>query len=92
MMIRVVYPGSGFRLFTHPGSRIQGSKRHWIQNLGSGTLLFKPNAVLKSLDYLRKDIFLTFSNVKSLNRSFAHLGSDELVINIALPRHSSTVF
>ncbi len=27
-MIRVVHPGSGF--FTHPGSRIQGLKRHRI--------------------------------------------------------------
>ena len=27
-MIRVVYPGSGSWLFTHPGSRIQGWKRH----------------------------------------------------------------
>jgi hypothetical protein len=25
-------PGSGFCLFTHPGSRIRGSKRHWIHN------------------------------------------------------------
>ncbi len=29
-MIRVVHPGSGSILFTHPGSRIQGSKRHRI--------------------------------------------------------------
>jgi hypothetical protein len=29
-MIRVVHPGSGSLLFTHPGSRIQGSKRHRI--------------------------------------------------------------
>jgi hypothetical protein len=29
-MIRVVYPGSGSGFFTHPGSRIQGSKRHRI--------------------------------------------------------------
>jgi hypothetical protein len=29
-MIRVVHPGSG--LFTHPGSQIQGSKRHRIPN------------------------------------------------------------
>jgi hypothetical protein len=27
-MIRVVHPGFG--IFTHPGSRIQGSKRHRI--------------------------------------------------------------
>jgi hypothetical protein len=69
-----------------------GVKKALDPESGSATLLFKPNAVLKSLDYLRKDIFLTFSNVKSLNRNFAHLGSDELVINIALPRHSSTAF
>ncbi len=31
-MILVVRPG----LFTHPGSRIQGSKRHPIQDPGSG--------------------------------------------------------
>ncbi len=29
-MIRVVHPGSGSVFFTHPGSRIQGSKRHRI--------------------------------------------------------------
>ncbi len=29
-MIRVVHPGSGSLHFTHPGSRIQGSKRHRI--------------------------------------------------------------
>ncbi len=29
-MIRVVHPGSESWLFTHPGSRIQGSKRHRI--------------------------------------------------------------
>jgi len=29
-MIRVVHPGSGSLLFSHPDSRIQGSKRHRI--------------------------------------------------------------
>jgi hypothetical protein len=29
-MIWIVHPGSGSGLFTHPGSRIQGSKRHRI--------------------------------------------------------------
>jgi hypothetical protein len=29
-MIRIVHPGSGSWFFTHPGSRIQGSKRHRI--------------------------------------------------------------
>jgi hypothetical protein len=29
-MIRVVHSGSGSRIFTHPGSRSQGSKRHRI--------------------------------------------------------------
>jgi hypothetical protein len=33
-MIRVAHPGSGSRFFTHPGSRIQGSKRHRIRNTG----------------------------------------------------------
>jgi hypothetical protein len=34
-MIWVVHPGSdpGSRFFTHPGSRIQGSKRHRIPDL-----------------------------------------------------------
>jgi hypothetical protein len=33
-MVRVVHPGSGSWFLTHPGSRIQGSKRHriWIRN------------------------------------------------------------
>jgi hypothetical protein len=31
-MIRVVYPGSGSWLFTHPGSRIKVSNRHQIPN------------------------------------------------------------
>jgi hypothetical protein len=37
-MIRVVHPGSGFR-FTHPGSRIQGSKRHQIPDPQHGLKL-----------------------------------------------------
>jgi hypothetical protein len=38
-MIRVVYPGSRIRMltFSHPGSRIQGSKRHPIPDPGSGS-------------------------------------------------------
>jgi hypothetical protein len=38
-MIRVVHPGSRIRMltFSHPGSRIQGSKRHPIPNPGSGS-------------------------------------------------------
>ncbi len=31
-MIRVVHHGSGSWFFTHPGSRIQGSKRHRMLN------------------------------------------------------------
>jgi hypothetical protein len=36
-MIRVVHPGSRIRMltFSHPGSRIQGSKRHPIPDPGS---------------------------------------------------------
>jgi hypothetical protein len=41
-MIRVVHPGSRIRMLTtgisHPGSRIQGSKRHPITDPGSATL------------------------------------------------------
>jgi hypothetical protein len=39
-MIRVVHPGSRIRMltFSHPGSRIQGSKRHPIPDPGSATL------------------------------------------------------
>jgi len=39
-MIRVVHPGSRIRIltFSHPGSRIQGSKRHPIPDPGSATL------------------------------------------------------
>ncbi len=33
-MILVVHPGSGSWFFTHPGSRIQGSKRHRIPDTG----------------------------------------------------------
>jgi hypothetical protein len=44
-MIWVVHPGSRFRMLTffHPGSRIQGSKRHPIPDPGSGsaTLIVK---------------------------------------------------
>jgi hypothetical protein len=42
-MIRVVHPGSGCRLSSHPGSRIQGSKRHRIRirNTGQQALLSK---------------------------------------------------
>jgi hypothetical protein len=38
-MIRVVHPVSRIRIltFTHPGSRIQGSKRHPIPDPGSGS-------------------------------------------------------
>jgi hypothetical protein len=38
-MIRVVHPGSRIRMLTfyHPGSRIQGSKRHPIPDPGSGS-------------------------------------------------------
>jgi len=38
-MIRVVHPGSRIRMltFSHPGSRIQGSKRHPIPDPGSGS-------------------------------------------------------
>ncbi len=41
-MIRDVHPESGSWVFTHRGSRIQGSKRHRIPNPGSGsaTLLY----------------------------------------------------
>ncbi len=40
-MIRVVHPGSGCWISTHPGSRIQGSKRHRIPDprSASATLL-----------------------------------------------------
>jgi hypothetical protein len=40
-MIRVVHPGSRIRMltFSHPGSRIQGSKMHPIPDPGSATLL-----------------------------------------------------
>ena len=40
-MIRVVHPGSRIRMltFSHPGSRIQGSKRHSIPDPGSATLV-----------------------------------------------------
>ncbi len=39
-MIRVVHSGSRIRIltFSHPGSRIQGSKRHPIPDPGSATL------------------------------------------------------
>jgi hypothetical protein len=39
-MIRVVHPGSRIRTLTisHPGSQIQGSKRHPIPDPGSATL------------------------------------------------------
>jgi hypothetical protein len=37
-MIRVVHPGSGSYFFICPGSRIQGSKRHWITDPESATL------------------------------------------------------
>jgi hypothetical protein len=33
----IPYSGSGSLLFTHPGCRIQGSKRHRIPNPGSGS-------------------------------------------------------
>ena len=38
-MIRVVHPGSRIRMltFSHPGSRIPGSKRHPIPDPGSGS-------------------------------------------------------
>ncbi len=38
-MIRVVHPGSRIWMltFSHPGSRIQGSKRHPIPDPGSGS-------------------------------------------------------
>jgi hypothetical protein len=38
-MIRVVHPGSQIRMLTstHPGFRIQGSKRHRIPDPGSGS-------------------------------------------------------
>jgi hypothetical protein len=38
-MIRVVHPGAQIRMltFSHPGSRIQGSKRHPIPDPGSGS-------------------------------------------------------
>ncbi len=36
-MIRVVHPGSGSWLFTHPRFRVQGSKRHWIPDPRSGS-------------------------------------------------------
>ncbi len=41
-MIRNV-PESGSRFFTHPGSQIQGSKKHRIPDTGSSTLVCKLN-------------------------------------------------
>jgi hypothetical protein len=40
-MIQVVHPGSRIRTltFSHPGSRIQGSKRYPIPDPGSATLI-----------------------------------------------------
>ncbi len=35
LFISVQDPGSIFWFFTHPGSQIQGSKRHWISDPGS---------------------------------------------------------
>ncbi len=38
-MIRVIHPGSRIRMlnFSHPGSQIQGSKKHPIPDPGSGS-------------------------------------------------------
>jgi hypothetical protein len=52
-MIRVVHPGSRILMltFSHPGSRIQGSKRHPIPDPGSGsaTLVFRIRIQLAQL-------------------------------------------
>ncbi len=42
-MLFIPDPGPGSLLFTHPGSRFQGSKKHWIPDprFGSATLLGK---------------------------------------------------
>jgi hypothetical protein len=45
-MIRVDHRGSGSVFFTHPGSRIQGQKRHRIRNTESRPSLFTNNAHL----------------------------------------------
>ncbi len=47
-MIRVVHPGSGCWLFTHPGSRIQGPKRHRIPDPEHWLCIRKPNSGTKS--------------------------------------------
>jgi hypothetical protein len=51
-MIRVVHPGSRIRMMTstHPGSRIQGSKRHRIPDPGS-RIRIRNTANLKGLGH-----------------------------------------
>ncbi len=52
-MIRVVHPRSGSWFFTHPGSRIQGSKRHRIPDLDPQHCFFAHVA----------ELFVIFSHV-----------------------------
>ncbi len=56
-MIRVVHPGSGCWLSTHPRSRIQGLKRHPIPDPGSGsaTLILPHGGVVRSLRWTCTD-------------------------------------
>ncbi len=79
----IVHPGSRIRMltFSHPGSRIQGSKRHPIPDPGSGsaTLLFeyttwfeppKKSAIGSALPI--QDINYESANILALTCSFRH--------------------
>ncbi len=76
-MVRVVHPGSGSWFFTHPGSRIQGSKRHripdpnlqhWIEGVPTGEL--GPSlAVVPSPQLLFSLLTLSTSRMDALSRA-----------------------
>jgi hypothetical protein len=76
-MIRVVHPGSRIRMltFSHPGSRIQGSKRHPIPDPGSGSATLIPTVLLLLYD------FLSFKNdVKAPSKSNKQVNSGKKTV------------
>jgi hypothetical protein len=66
-MIRVVHPGSRIRIltFSHPGSRIQGSKRYPIPDPGSGSATLIP---------VRHERGLTSNMSKNTSNKFVEAG------------------
>ncbi len=74
-MIRVVHPGSRIRMltFSHPGPRIQGSKKHPIPDPGSGsaTLLLFPVIIYLLFPVwvmYQKNLFLNYYYIQKILR------------------------